>query len=571
LRAWKDICTPKKEGGLGIRNFQAVNQGLILMAAWRIAQNPNDFLHQILKAKYFYDSSIWRPNPNVPKSAFWASILKVLPILKSNSFYQITQGNISLWSSPWCKDWTRIYDNLIIQQPNYNYPAKVNDLWLPNQQAWDDNLIDSLFQQPMAQCIKQTPIIPSYDQDLLCWKLTSHGKCDSKSAYYACLQRLQELGEPQPRQVCTATTNLLNQVWKSRDILPRIQAFAWRFLRKAIPTGARAGKYSKHISKFCCRCGLQEDDVHLFFTCHFVKAAWFSAPWYLRTEIITQNTHSLTHILLNMLNLPHPYASLRNILTFMWCIWKSRNDCLFHRKKGEPYQININAQALQNNMELLDPSVTSSLQILPRQMQIKEQHEFPEQGETLTSDRNILGAKIFSDASWKRKKVPADYETTGIGVFIQFDINGLNYNVMIQASVPLASSVLQAEAKAMLLAAQIAEKSQISRPTMLTDNKLLAKAVASMKIDSVHMHWNTRDTLARILNTTSKLQARVFHIKRDLNGVAHKCVHQVLRNSLGPPLFGCSSLAHTTPSCLAISVLQDSEWPGFVIHDVQCC
>jgi hypothetical protein len=25
LRAWKDICAPKKEGGLGIRNFQTVN------------------------------------------------------------------------------------------------------------------------------------------------------------------------------------------------------------------------------------------------------------------------------------------------------------------------------------------------------------------------------------------------------------------------------------------------------------------------------------------------------------------------------------------------------------------
>ena len=38
LKAWKDICSPKKEGGLGIRNLQAVNQSLILMAAWRIAQ-----------------------------------------------------------------------------------------------------------------------------------------------------------------------------------------------------------------------------------------------------------------------------------------------------------------------------------------------------------------------------------------------------------------------------------------------------------------------------------------------------------------------------------------------------
>ena len=33
LRAWADICTEKRIGGLGIRNLQAINQGLILSAA----------------------------------------------------------------------------------------------------------------------------------------------------------------------------------------------------------------------------------------------------------------------------------------------------------------------------------------------------------------------------------------------------------------------------------------------------------------------------------------------------------------------------------------------------------
>jgi hypothetical protein len=37
--------------------------------------------------------------------------------------------------------------------------------------------------------------------------------------------------------------------------------------------------------------------------------------------------HSLTHIENAILNLP-------NILTFMWCIWKSRNDCRLNRKRG---------------------------------------------------------------------------------------------------------------------------------------------------------------------------------------------------------------------------------------------
>lgn len=128
LRAWKDICTPKREGGLGIRNFQDVNQSLILMAAWRIAENPDDLLHKVRKSKYFPDSSIWRPKPNSPKSAFWASVLKILPILKAHSFYQITQGNISIRSTPWCPSWTSIYDNLNIQHAGFIYPAMVRDL-----------------------------------------------------------------------------------------------------------------------------------------------------------------------------------------------------------------------------------------------------------------------------------------------------------------------------------------------------------------------------------------------------------------------------------------------------------
>jgi hypothetical protein len=41
LRAWADICTEKKIGGLGIRNLQAINQGLILSATWRLAKEPH--------------------------------------------------------------------------------------------------------------------------------------------------------------------------------------------------------------------------------------------------------------------------------------------------------------------------------------------------------------------------------------------------------------------------------------------------------------------------------------------------------------------------------------------------
>lgn len=75
LRAWKNICTSKDEGCLGIRNLQAMNQGLILAVAWRIVEPPTSHLHLILKAKYFPHSSIWLANSSIPKSGFWSSIL----------------------------------------------------------------------------------------------------------------------------------------------------------------------------------------------------------------------------------------------------------------------------------------------------------------------------------------------------------------------------------------------------------------------------------------------------------------------------------------------------------------
>jgi hypothetical protein len=59
-----------------------LNQSLILSTAWRIAKDPGGNLPLILKSKYFPDTSIWRAKSSCPKSALWASVLKVKPLLE---------------------------------------------------------------------------------------------------------------------------------------------------------------------------------------------------------------------------------------------------------------------------------------------------------------------------------------------------------------------------------------------------------------------------------------------------------------------------------------------------------
>ena len=133
-----------------------------------------------------------------------------------------------------------------------------------------------------------------------------------------------------------------------------------------------------------------------------------------------------------------------------------------------------------------------------------------------------------------------------------------------------ASSVFQAEARALLLAALITDLLKLDRPTFLTDNQTLARAAASRKIDHPLLHWDTRNIMARFIETTSKSRSLIFHVKRDLNGVAHNCAHQAIRQDLSQPIFSCICSAHTPLSCPVISTVQNSYVQDFVINAVLC-
>jgi hypothetical protein len=191
-----------------------------------------------------------------------------------------------------------------------------------------------LFLQPTSDSIKSSLIIDSQVEDILCWKLTPNGKCNSKSTYKTCLQSLYNAGMPRPVPTDEITKKLLNEVWKCKAMIPRVKTFVWRLLRKAISTSDRVARYSKHIENLCCRCGLPEDDFHLFFNCPFARAAWFHEPWFIRADFFTQNSSSFAQIILNLLAINHPYANLLNICTFLWCLWKAETKSFFAGKKG---------------------------------------------------------------------------------------------------------------------------------------------------------------------------------------------------------------------------------------------
>ena len=55
---WDKICQPRERGGLGIKNFNLINQALVAKQFWRIQHCPNSLLAKTFKAKYFPRSSL---------------------------------------------------------------------------------------------------------------------------------------------------------------------------------------------------------------------------------------------------------------------------------------------------------------------------------------------------------------------------------------------------------------------------------------------------------------------------------------------------------------------------------
>jgi hypothetical protein len=127
FRSWDDICKSKNQGGLGIRDMELINKSLLINTAWNVITDKNPFLSNILKAKYYPNSSFWTATSAGPRSVFWSSVLQIKPLLQENSIIQIHVGNSSIWSTPWMPSWSTIHDHILLPITNSPLPAKISD------------------------------------------------------------------------------------------------------------------------------------------------------------------------------------------------------------------------------------------------------------------------------------------------------------------------------------------------------------------------------------------------------------------------------------------------------------
>jgi hypothetical protein len=237
--------------------MELINKSLLIQTAWNIVTDKNPFLSNILKAKYYPNSSFWTNPTSGPKSVFWSSVLQIKHHLNEHSIIQIYAGNSSIWSSPWMSSWSNIHDHILLPVTNSPLPTKISDLWLQGTTEWNQDLLSTTFSQRMVQQITSTPIVQFHLNDILRWQPATNGLCTSKSIYKTLqLQQPHSLPATGSRALTSHTQTILTKIWKAKTMPPLLKTFAWRLFRNAIPTADRVSRFATHIDKHCTTCGV---------------------------------------------------------------------------------------------------------------------------------------------------------------------------------------------------------------------------------------------------------------------------------------------------------------------------
>jgi len=98
---WSAVTSPKKSGGLTIRETRLSNIALLGKLVWNLLYDLQKLWVRVLSHKYIKGGDIWNIKAKENISLIWRSILKALEALRQGFQFCIGDGSSSFWYDNW--------------------------------------------------------------------------------------------------------------------------------------------------------------------------------------------------------------------------------------------------------------------------------------------------------------------------------------------------------------------------------------------------------------------------------------------------------------------------------------
>lgn len=181
LVAWKKICVPRVEGGLGIKQLRTWNEAALCKHLWTILTVPSSLWSKWVHINYLKGSSLWAFRE--PQDCSWAirKLLQLRDKLKKAIKVKIGDGReTSLFYDWWCGE-DRIADMEGMNTAIHWEKLRVGE-WRENE-AWK---IPSSFRRRWPSIAKLIEDQQIYNcSDRVIWSHTESGLYTVASAYEA--------------------------------------------------------------------------------------------------------------------------------------------------------------------------------------------------------------------------------------------------------------------------------------------------------------------------------------------------------------------------------------------------
>jgi hypothetical protein len=181
--SWEKMGRSKAIKELGFRGLIMFNKALLAKQGWRLLQNPDSLIAQVLKAKYFPQTSFLDADLGSRPSYMWRSLLSSKDLLKEGLVWRIGDGKkIQIWKDRWLP--TPL--SFSVQSPPQILPetSSLSMLIDYELQGWNSTLIRAIFHRVEAEVILVIPSSPIFPLDRLAWRGTRNGVFFVRSTYH---------------------------------------------------------------------------------------------------------------------------------------------------------------------------------------------------------------------------------------------------------------------------------------------------------------------------------------------------------------------------------------------------
>ncbi|GJU23245.1 RNA-directed DNA polymerase, eukaryota, reverse transcriptase zinc-binding domain protein [Tanacetum coccineum] len=306
--AWKDICMPKCQGGLGLKSLQTWNQALMTKHLWNILDNKNSIWVRWVNMYWLKGHSIWSCVSNKQISWCWKEVLSLRDNIRQYVKTKIGDGKTcNVWFDVWHEKWplSRDINKDTITTAHLSLSSKVRDMVSGSVWRWPKEW-DGRYEEVLNV---QVPTFYENATDKVIW-VNRKGKEKTVSVN----EVWKGIRNNYPKVIW------YKHVWFTQCI-PRHSFILWMAVRGILKTQDKLSKWLNVLDMLCPFCkGCKDSHIHLFFDCPFSKRLWEEVVSGIANRPAKNGIWSIIQRLV-----------LGAVVYFIWLLFIQRNYRLFRK------------------------------------------------------------------------------------------------------------------------------------------------------------------------------------------------------------------------------------------------